>query len=129
MGAPAQKSIEGTSLAEQGVRTYVGMLQKSESFWAAILVFLGTLSLLTAIPFYPLPVAFGLALACGAIAIKKPPIGVALGFLLVMPALSYQSAIFAWVGLLVLAAVFFEVFENWGEIALLEMLVLLPFAV
>ncbi|MEM4272368.1 MAG: AAA family ATPase [Candidatus Bilamarchaeaceae archaeon] len=128
MGAPAQKSIEGTFLAEQAVRTYVGMLQKNESFWAAILVFLGTLSLLTAIPFYPLPVAFVLALACAAVAIKKPPIAVALGFLFVMPALSYQSAIFAWVGLLLLAAIFFEVFENWGEIALLEMLVLLPFA-
>ncbi len=128
MGAPAQKSIEGTSLAEQGVRTYVGMLQHSESFWAAVLVFLGTLSLLTAIPFYPLPVAFALALACGAVAIKKPPIAVALGFILAMPALSYQSPIFAWVGLLVLAAVFFEVFENWGEIALLELLVLLPFS-
>lgn len=120
---------EGSLLLEQKVRAYVNLAQKNESLWSAFLVFLGALSLLSAIPFYPLPAAFVLALACGAVAYKNPPIGVALGFILVLPALSYQSAIFGWVGLMLLALVFFEVFEHWGEIALLEVLVLLPFAV
>lgn len=119
---------EGTLLAEQKVRAYLNIAQKDENLWSAFLVFLGALSLLCAIPFYPIPVAFVLALACGAIAYKSPPIGVALGFILILPALSYQSAIFGWVGLMLLALVFFEVFEHWGEIALLEVLVLLPFA-
>ncbi len=120
---------EGTLLAEQKVRAYMHIAQKDENLWYAFLVFLGALSLLSAIPFYPLPIATILAFVCGAIAYKKPPIGVALGFILLLPALSFQSAIFGWVGLMLLALIFFEVFEHWGEIALLEILVLLPFAV
>lgn len=122
------KSIEGTSLAEQKVRAYVGILQKSEEFWAGFLVFLGAFSLLTAIPFYPLPVAFILALACGAVGFKNPSIGVTLGFVMALPALSYQSAILGWIGLLVISMVLFETFELWGVIALLEILIFLPFA-
>ncbi len=121
-------SYAGSSIMSQKVKAYVKQVQKSEGFWAAILVFLGALSLLSAIPFYPLPIVFVLALGCGAIAYKSPPLGIALGFLLVLPALSYQSPIFGWVGLLILAVMFFKVFENWGEIALLEIIVLLPFA-
>ena len=118
----------GASISGERAKAYLKMLQKSEGFWAAVLVFLGSLSLLSAIPFYPLPFAFILALVCGGIAYKSPPIGVALGFILILPALSYQSPIFGWIGLLLLALVFFEVFSSWGEIALLEILVLLPFA-
>ena len=125
---PKATSSAGSSIAKQKVAAYVKMAQKSEGFWAALLVFIGALSLLAAIPFYPLSIAFVLALACGAVAYKSPPIGIALGFILVLPALSYQSPIFGWVGLLVLAVMFFKVFENWGEIALLEVIVLLPFA-
>ncbi|MBN2121639.1 AAA family ATPase [Candidatus Micrarchaeota archaeon] len=124
-----EKSSEGTLLAEQKVRAYLNIAQKDENLWSAFLVFLGALSLLGAIPFYPIAIAFVLALACGAVAYKSPPLGVALGFILILPALSYQSAIFGWVGLMILALIFFEVFEHWGEIALLEVLVLLPFAV
>jgi transitional endoplasmic reticulum ATPase len=124
-----KQASEGTLLMEQKVRAYMQIAQKDEHLWSAALVFLGALSLLSAIPFYPLAFALILAAACGAIAYKNPPIGVALGFILILPALSYQSAIFGWVGLMLLALVFFEVFEHWGEIALLEVLVLLPFAV
>ncbi|MBD3397493.1 AAA family ATPase [Candidatus Micrarchaeota archaeon] len=118
----------GQSMMHEKVKAYMKMAQKSEGLWAAALVFLGALALLSAIPFYPFELCFLLALACGAVAYKSPPIGVALGFILILPALSYQSAIFGWVGILLLALVFFEVFENWGEIALLEVIVLLPFA-
>lgn len=130
MSAQRTKGEEliGRSLAGQKVKVYISTLQNDEHIWASFLVFLGALSLLSAIPFYPLAVAFALALGCGAVAYKSPPIGVALGFILVLPALAYQSPIFGWVGLLLLALVFFEVFEHWGEIALLEILVLLPFS-
>ncbi len=119
----------GHSMMEEKVKAYLKIAQKSEGLWAAILVFLGALALLSAIPFYPLEISFVLALACGAVAYKSPPIGVALGFMLILPALSYQSPIFGWVGLLLLALILFEVFNNWGEIALLEVIILLPFAV
>jgi SpoVK/Ycf46/Vps4 family AAA+-type ATPase len=118
----------GRSLNEQKVFSYAKLVEKSEGFWNSILVFLGALSLLSAIPFYPLPVAFVAALVCGAIAFKAPHFGVALGVLLVLPALAYQSTILAWIGLLLFALVLFEMFDNWGVIALLEVVCLAPFA-
>ncbi|MFP3949842.1 MAG: AAA family ATPase [Candidatus Micrarchaeia archaeon] len=118
----------GASISGERTKAYLKMLQKNEGFWASVIVFLGSLSLFSAIPFYPLPLAVLLALVCGGVAYKSPPLGVALGFILILPALSYQSPIFGWIGLLLLALVFFEVFSSWGEIALLEILVLLPFA-
>lgn len=122
-----QKAV-GRSLGEQKVLTYAKLVEKSEGFWNSVLVFLGALALLSAIPFYPLPVAFFAALACGAIAFRFPHFGVALGVVLVLPALAYQSTILAWLGLLVLAVVLFEMFDNWGVIALLEIVCLAPFA-
>ncbi|MFA5411864.1 MAG: AAA family ATPase [Candidatus Micrarchaeia archaeon] len=118
----------GRSLNEQKVLSYAKMVEKSEGFWNSILVFLGALSILSAIPFYPLPVAFVAALVCGVIAFKAPHFGVALGVLLVLPALAYQSTILAWIGLLLFALVLFEMFDNWGVIALLEVVCLAPFA-
>ncbi|MDD5096502.1 MAG: AAA family ATPase [Candidatus ainarchaeum sp.] len=118
----------GRSLNEQKVLTYAKMVEKSEGFWNSILVFLGALSILSAIPFYPLPVAFVAALVCGAVAFRAPHFGVALGVLLVLPALAYQSTILAWIGLLLFALVLFEMFDNWGVIALLEVVCLAPFA-
>ncbi|MCP4647873.1 MAG: AAA family ATPase [bacterium] len=127
--ATKANSEVGHSMMEEKVKAYLQIAQKSEGLWASVLVFLGALALLSAIPFYPFAVSFVLALVCGIVAYKSPPIGVALGFFLVLPALSYQSAIFGWVGLLLIALILFEVFNNWGEIALLEVVALLPFAV
>ncbi|HNT60752.1 MAG TPA: hypothetical protein PKJ97_02125, partial [Candidatus Bilamarchaeaceae archaeon] len=76
-----QKAV-GRSLGEQKVLTYAKLVEKSEGFWNSVLVFLGALALLSAIPFYPLPVAFFAALACGAIAFRFPHFGVALGVVL-----------------------------------------------
>lgn len=121
-------SVAGRSLSEQKLITYLKLAERSEGLWNSILVFLGALSLLSAIPFYPLPVAFFLALLCGAVAFKYPHFGVAMGFVMVLPSLAYQSTILAWIGLLLLAIVLFEMFDNWGVIALLEIVCLAPFA-
>ncbi|MEW5996913.1 MAG: AAA family ATPase [Candidatus Micrarchaeota archaeon] len=121
-------TVVGRSLAEQKVITYLKLAEKSEGLWNSILVFLGALSLLSAIPFYPLPVALFIALACGIIAFRVPWLGLLIGFVAVLPALAYQSTILGWLGLLLLATVLFEMFGNWGVIALLEIVVLAPFA-
>jgi len=120
--------MAGATLTQQRIVAYTQQLQESESFWNAILVFLGALALLTAIPFYPIAVAFVLALICGAIAMKKPPLGVGATWILAIPAFAFQSTVWGWLGLLLLAIVFFEMFDNWGIIALLEVICLLPFA-
>ncbi len=121
-------SVVGRSLAEQKLITYLKLAERSEGLWNSVLVFLGALSLLSAIPFYPLPLALFLAMVCGIVAFRFPHFGLLIGFVVVMPALAYQSTILAWIGLLLLAVVLFEMFENWGVIALLEIVCLAPFA-
>ncbi|MBU0532813.1 AAA family ATPase [Candidatus Micrarchaeota archaeon] len=120
--------MQQQSLAGQKVAAYVSTLQKDESVSAALLVFFGALFLLSTIPFYPIYLVFVLATACGAVAYKKPPMGIIIGVLLAFPAIIYQSAIFGWFYLLLATVILFEVFENWKVVAVLEVLILAPFA-
>ncbi len=116
------------SLAVAQVAAYVKTVTHSDSLWSAIIVFFGALFLLAAIPFYPSFLVPILAAVCGLIAFKKPPAGTMLGVLLLFPAVSYQSPIFGWLFILIIAGVIFEVVERWKEISLLEILILAPFA-
>jgi SpoVK/Ycf46/Vps4 family AAA+-type ATPase len=115
-------------MAQQKVAAYVAMAQRSDALWSAILVFLGALSLLGSIPFYPIYIVVVLAAVCGLIALKTPPGGVLAGTLLALPAIVYQSSVFGWFYLLILSLILFEVIENWILIAVLEILVMAPFA-
>jgi len=121
-------TVVGRSLGEQKLITYLKLAERSEGLWNSILIFLGSLFLLSAIPFYPLPLALFIAMVCGIVAFKYPSLGLLIGFVAVMPALAYQSTILAWIGLLLLAIVLFEMFTNWDVIALLEIVCLAPFA-
>jgi len=123
MGQPAQQSMASVKVA-----AYVDMLQRNEGLWGSVIVFLGTLFLLSSIPLYPIYLVPVLALLCGAIAYKSPPIGLILGAVLGFPAVIYQSPVLGWFYILVLTAVLFEAFENWLLVATLEVLVLAPFA-
>ena len=116
------------TMAGQKVRAYLKLAQENEKLWWAILVFFGALFLLGAVPFYPYFIVPVLALACGLVAYKHPPIATLLGMVFALPAVAYQSAIFGWVFLLILALAMFEVWENWMVIAALEVLVLAPFS-
>ncbi|VVC03934.1 VCP-like ATPase [Candidatus Bilamarchaeum dharawalense] len=126
--APQQIKQQAPSMTGQKIAAYVSQAEESEEFWAAIIVFFGVLMLLSTIAFYPIYVVFGLAALCGAIASKKPAIGVILGVLFGLPAVLYQSAVFAWFYLLVIVLVLFQAFTNWMVIAVLEILVMAPFA-
>ncbi|MDO8553493.1 MAG: AAA family ATPase [Candidatus Micrarchaeota archaeon] len=119
----AQKSLAG-----QKVKAYLKLAQESEGAWASIVVFLGALFLLGAIPFYPVYLVPVLAAICGIVAYKHPAFGMLLSFLLAFPAISYQSAIFGWVFALVISLVLFEMFEQWLVIAYLEILIMAPFS-
>lgn len=110
------------------LRAYAHRLKQDEAFWNAFLVFLGALGILSAAPFYPPYMILFLALIAGAIAYKKPPIGVIFSTFLALFSFSYQSTVFGWVFLLVLAFVLFEAWEHWGILAALQILVFLPFA-
>lgn len=115
-------------MGQQKVAAYLAMAQRSDALLGAILVFLGALSLLSSIPFYPIYLVPVLAAVCGLIALRTPPGGVVGGALLALPAIIYQSSVFGWFYLIILSAILFEVIENWTVIAVLEILVLAPFA-
>lgn len=125
MPATAQK---GKSLATQKVKAYLKLAEENEGVWAALIIFMGALFLLGAIPFYPVYIVPILALICAAVAFKHPAFGVLLSVLIAFPAVSYQSAIFGWVFLLVIAIVLFEMLEQWLIIAYLEILIMAPFS-
>jgi len=123
-----QKEDLQHSMAANKVAAYVEQAERSDELWAAVIVFLGVLMLLSTIAFYPIYLVFIIAALCGAIAFKSPPIGVILGVIFGIPAIIYQSTIFAWFYLLLMALVLYKAFEEWMVIAVLEILILAPFA-
>jgi SpoVK/Ycf46/Vps4 family AAA+-type ATPase len=120
--------VQQQSLAGQKVAATFASLQKNEGFWGSILIFLGALFLLSAIPFYPIYVVFAIAALSGAVAYKKPPIGLMIGAVLVLPAIIFQTPVFGWFYLLLMALILFEAFDNWKVVAVLEILILAPFS-
>jgi SpoVK/Ycf46/Vps4 family AAA+-type ATPase len=129
MAQAAQQQIPAQqSMAQQKVAAYVSMAQKSESLWNGVLVFLGTLLMLSSAPFYPIYVSFLIAAICGAVAFKTPPFGLIAGGILAWPAILYQSTVFGMFYIFFLVALLFEAFEQWKIIAWLEVLVFAPFA-
>lgn len=127
MAQPTQKPPAPQSMAATKVASMVAEAQKSEKLWNGVLVFLATFMLLSAVPFYPIYLVILFAALCGAIASRVPPVGLIIGTVLGLPAVMYQSAVFASFYLLVLALVMFEAFEEWMVIAVLEILILAPF--
>lgn len=116
------------TMAQQKVASMVASAQKSDSLHAALLVFLGALFLISSFPFYPVYVTVAISALCGAIAYRKPPIGVLAGAIIAFFAVIYQTPVFGWIYVLVLALIMFEVFDHWKIIAFLEILILAPFA-
>ncbi|VVB57558.1 VCP-like ATPase [uncultured archaeon] len=116
------------SLSSQRLKAVQATLQENEQLWPAILVFLGALFLLTLFPFYPLLVAVLLALVCGAAAYYYPPGGTILGVLLALPAVAYQSPLFAWIYLLIISLTLFKAFDDWYLISYLAIIICAPFS-
>jgi len=121
---PGEKSMLG-----QRVAANISLLQKNEKLWGAALIFLASLFLLGTAPFYPLYLVPLLALLCGAVAyFTRPTFGLILGLLIAFPAVMYQSALFAWLFLLIIVVALFEAFDHWKIISVLMILVTAPFA-
>jgi len=120
--------LKKQTMSQQKVQAYISIAQKSDTFWAGIVIFLGALMLLSSFPFYPAYVVFILAAICALIAIKSPPFGVLAGVILAFPTIVYQSSVFGWFYILIMVLVMFEAFEDWLIIASLEIIALAPFA-
>lgn len=119
---------QNQKLSERKLQAQIQALRANDDLWKALLVFFAALFLLSAFPFYPLPVVFMLALAAGALAYKFPTYGIIASALLAFPSVAYQSPIFGWLFLLVIAAVLFEAWEAWAIISFLSIVILAPFA-
>lgn len=120
--------VRSARLKEQKILALAQSLKADESLWAAILVALGALFLLLSFPFYPLLLVPFLAVGVGAIAYKKAPFGTLAGILLAFPAVAYQSPVFAWIYVLIIAITLFEFLTAWSIISFLEIMILAPFA-
>jgi len=120
--------IAHKTMAEQKVRAYVSLAQRSETLWNSLIVFLGALFLLGAVPFYPVYLIPLFAIVCGIVAARSPPLGILLGVLLAFPGVLYQSPLFGLVYIFVIAATLFQMFDSWKIIATLEILVMAPFS-
>ncbi len=121
------EEVKTRTISGQKIKAYTKILQADENFWHGFLVFLGALSILLAIPFYPVYVSPLLAFLCGAVAYRNPAVGTILSVALAFPAFAYQSYSLGLLFVLITAIVLFEAFENWGIISALEVLIFLPF--
>ncbi len=126
--AAAMQKEKSIPLSGQRLKARLLSLRQNPSLGGAALVALGTLFLLLAFPFYPLPLVPILAAIAGAIAYRYAPLGTLVGMLLAMPAVVYQSPVFGWVYLLLIAITMFEMFEHWSIISFLQIVILAPFA-
>ncbi len=116
------------SFTLQKIRANIHYLLKNNTFWRSALIGLGALFLLLSFPFYHPILSIVIAFIIAYIGSKKPSLAVLIGILLAFPAVAYQSPMFAWLFLLVIAVTLFQMFKNWHIIAILEILILAPFA-
>ncbi|MBN2477977.1 AAA family ATPase, partial [Candidatus Micrarchaeota archaeon] len=121
--------IVSKSLQEQKVRAYFKYIQENEKFWNSVLIFLGALFILSSIPFFLAYMVPVLALICAVPAYyEKPHFGTLAGIILAFLSVMYQSPVFGFVFLLVVAVTLFEMFEKWAVISALEIFIFAPFA-
>jgi len=120
--------VRSTKIREQNILALAQSLRADENLWAALLVALGALFLLLSFPFYPTLLVPFLAISVGVIAYKSPRFGTLIGILLAFPAIAYQSPVFAWVYVLIVAITLFEFLTSWSIISFLEIAILAPFA-
>ncbi|MCC7552218.1 AAA family ATPase [Candidatus Micrarchaeota archaeon] len=116
------------SLKLQKIKANTHHLLENDIFWRSVLIGFGSLCLLLSFPFFPQIISLCTSLIIGYIGSKKPSFAVLLGILIAFPAVAYQSAMFAWLFLLVISITLFQMFKNWHIIAILEILILAPFA-
>ncbi len=112
------------------LKAYAYVLTSNEKFMHALFVYLAALASFAAMPFFPLVVVpFAALLPAWLAYAKKPEFGVLLlAWMNLLPAM-YQSTVFGYIYLLALSIIMFKVWDNWLEIALLHIIIFLPFGV
>ncbi|MCX6770279.1 MAG: AAA family ATPase [Candidatus Micrarchaeota archaeon] len=120
---------QAQGMGKQKLLATMQMMKNDDNLGAAVLVFLGTLSLLLAFPFYPVYLAPFMAGLAALVAYRQAPLGTIAGLLIVFPAVAYQAPVFAWLFTVIIAIALFEAFEHWSVISFLEVAIFAPFAI
>ncbi len=109
------------------LRAFVLTLLQMSQLWNAVLISLGFLSFVLFFEFYSLLLPL-LLIIVFVVSYHNPIFGTILSFVLILPAVSYQTPALAWLFLVAIGFMLFKVFENWYLIAAVMALVSAPFA-
>ncbi|MDD5317232.1 MAG: AAA family ATPase [Candidatus ainarchaeum sp.] len=115
------------SMRQERVRAMLKSLQEDTRFIDAAIVVLGCLFLLLRFSFYPWWFIPFILAAVGVVSFRSAAFGTIFACVIALPAVSYQSPLFAWLYLLVVSLVLFKAFETWKLISLLFALICCPF--
>ena len=109
------------------IKALLKSMQEDVRFINAIIVMMGCFFSLYVFRFYPFLAIPFILIAVGAVAFRSAPFGTIVATAIAFPAVAYQSPLFAWLFMAILAAVMFKAFETWKLISLLFVLVCSPF--
>ena len=130
-GKTARKICMGQSqapLAFYGLNDAAAKLASSPSFTDAALVLVAFVAVLSALPFYPIPIAAVLLAILFAAAIYQPFIGLVLLLLFTLPAVAYQVPVLGWVFLLVIGVALVAGYVHYRTTTFIFALVALAFS-
>lgn len=109
------------------VKAIFTQLEKNDDFLSAILVYLGTLSILLAFPAFSPYVVPLIALIPAAVAYKHAPIGTIVSVFLANLSIAFQTPVMGWLSLIALSITMFAAFTHWYIISVLGILMFAPF--
>ncbi len=115
-------------LSAQRLLIRAKLLTRDSRIWDALIMFLATLVLLTAVPFYPVWLVFLLALACAALTLWNGTAAMLFNAVLGFFAFAYQSPVLGWLAIIPLFFVLISMFSAWRLLALLELLIFVHFS-
>ncbi len=115
------------SMRTERMKTMLKQIEEDPRFINAAIIMLGCFFLLYMFSFYPLWLIPLPMLLVGLIGFRSAPFGTIATALIALPAVAYQSPLFAWLFLAVISAIMFRAFETWKLISLLFILICSPF--
>ena len=115
------------SMRNERIKSMIKSVEEDVRFINAAIVMLGCFFLLYVFRFYPLWVLPFILVVVGYVAFRSAPFGTILSAAVAFPAVAFQSTLFAWLFMGILAAIMFNAFGTWKLISLLFVLICSPF--
>ena len=117
------------SMRGERLKAIIRSIEEDIRYINALIIFSGCLFLLLLFKFYPIYIIPIIAFIAGVIGFRSAPFGIVFAEVLAFPAIAYQSPLFAWLFLLVMAGTMFRAFTDWKLISLLFILIASPFTI